>query len=105
MPTYLYFCSECNEEFEEMHSITIVLEHCPKCKENGKETKVKRLIASATPGTMELTGYELSDKVKADVKQLKKDMSKSENLYANMLGHDKYQQMQQKIDYRKRNKY
>jgi len=104
MPTYLYACCE-HGEFEEMHSITIVLEHCPKCKEEGKETPVKRLIASATPGTMELTGQELSDKVKSDIKQLKKDMHKSEALYANMLGNDKYEKMQQKIDYRKRNKY
>ena len=104
MPTYLYSCPV-HGEFEEMHSITIVLEHCPKCKEEGKENVVKRLIASATPGTMELTGQELADKVKSDVKQLKKDMHKSEKIYSNLVGDHVYEKTQQKIDYRKRNKY
>jgi hypothetical protein len=34
-------------EFEEIHSISEQLEHCPKCKEEGLEPKkVIRLIAS-----------------------------------------------------------
>jgi len=32
MPTYLYSCDVCGE-FEEYHSITLKLTHCPKCKE------------------------------------------------------------------------
>ena len=49
MPTYLYFCEECQEEFEEMHSITTELQECPKCKEAGKPAHVpKRLIAGGT---------------------------------------------------------
>lgn len=47
MPTYLYYCEECKKEFEEIHSITIELQECPKCKEFGKEpTRPKRLITA-----------------------------------------------------------
>lgn len=49
MPTYLYFCEECQQEFEEMHSIKTELKECPKCKEMGKEPHApKRLIAGGT---------------------------------------------------------
>lgn len=55
MPTYLYFCEECNCEFEEVHSINAKLDECPKCKEAGKEPKEpRRLISSGA--TFILTG-------------------------------------------------
>lgn len=43
--TYLYFCP-IHKEFEFEHKITESLEFCPKCKEEGIETEVKRLIVS-----------------------------------------------------------
>lgn len=49
MPTYLYFCEECDDEFEETHSITEELQECPQCKEKGLPAhKPKRLIAGGT---------------------------------------------------------
>ena len=49
MPSYLYFCENCNKEFEEFHSINTKLEECPMCKEQGiKSDPPTRLIA---PGT------------------------------------------------------
>jgi len=103
MPTYLYICEPQNKEFEEMHSITTVLEKCPECEKNNlPEHKPKRLICSATPGTVELYGQDLIDKVKSDAKQLKKDMGKSEKQYSNMLGESKYQSVQQRIDKQRR---
>lgn len=48
MPTYLYYC-EVHKEFETVHSITEVLEDCPKCKEEGlPPQKLKKLIAGST---------------------------------------------------------
>lgn len=47
MPAYVYSCPVHNE-FEEIHSIKEKLEHCPKCKEDGKEIPVKRLIANSS---------------------------------------------------------
>jgi putative FmdB family regulatory protein len=101
MPTYDYLCPV-HGEFEEVHSITTVLTHCPKCKEDGNDTEVKRLISCATPGTVELTGQELIDKVKSDTQQLKKDMQKSDKVYANMLGESRYHDLQTRMDRRKK---
>lgn len=101
MPTYLYECSVCGE-FEEYHSMSIKLEHCPKCQEAGNQVEVKRLIASGgSKGVVELTGHELMAKTKEDIRQLKSDMSKSDKVYANMLGEQKYHEMQTQMDRRK----
>lgn len=43
MPTYLYFCPT-HQEFEFVHSINDKLEECPKCKEEGKNNPIVRLI-------------------------------------------------------------
>lgn len=45
MPTYLYFCNDCETEFEEFHSINDELKECPKC---GSKNPPKRLIPSGT---------------------------------------------------------
>lgn len=102
MPTYLYYCEECKKEFEEVHSMSIKLEFCPTCKLNGKETSVKRLIGSATQGTVTLTGQDLVDKVKSDAKQLQKDAAKNEKIYSNLLGENKYDSLQTQFDRRHR---
>jgi putative FmdB family regulatory protein len=48
MPTYTYYC-EVHNEFEEEHSINLVLEECPRCKNDGlKPQKVKRLISKGS---------------------------------------------------------
>jgi len=102
MPTYLYECPD-HGEFEEYHSMRDLIEDCPKCKDEGKEPqKVKRLICGTTRGVVELSGQELVDKVKADGKQLQRDAAKSEKLYANILGEDKYHQLQTRMDRRGR---
>jgi hypothetical protein len=49
MPTYTYFCEPANEEFEEFHSIMIVLDDCPVCKEKGLPSHApKRLISGGS---------------------------------------------------------
>lgn len=35
MPTYLYKCEQCHQEYEVVHSIKEELTECPKCKEKG----------------------------------------------------------------------
>lgn len=102
MPTYLYECPH-HGEFQEFHSIMIKLEDCPKCKEEGLEIqKLKRLIASATPGKVELVGQELVDHIKADAKRIQKEASTSEKKYANLLGESRMQQLQTQMDKRRR---
>jgi|SRR6185436_1200616 len=104
MPTYLYKCPIHNE-FEEEHSIKIKLDFCPKCKEEGKdEIKIERLINCMTIGVVELTGQDLVNKIKQDAKNLKEDASKNEKIYANLLGEDKYQNLQSQMDRRKYNR-
>ena len=100
MPTYLYECPN-HGEFEEFHSIKITLEDCPKCKEEGLEPqKLKRLICAATPGKVELTGQDLVDHVKSDAKRIQKEASKNANLYSNLIGGDRYHQIQTRLDRR-----
>lgn len=41
MPTYLYFCANCDKEFEAFHSIKEELTECPECHKE----KPKRLIS------------------------------------------------------------
>jgi putative FmdB family regulatory protein len=101
MPTYEYECPV-HGVFEEMHSITIKLEHCAQCKEDGNEQEIKRLISLNGRGIVELVGQDLVDKVKSDTNKLKKDMYKSEKVYANLLGEDRYESMQKKIDKNKK---
>jgi putative FmdB family regulatory protein len=97
MPTYEYECPE-HGIFEEYHSIKIKLEHCPQCQAAGKEQEVKRLISLGGKGVVELTGHDLVAKTKEDIVKLKSDMSKSDKVYANMLGDDKYHALQTKMD-------
>ncbi len=101
MPTYLYLCEQ-HGEFEQEHSIKIKLEVCPKCQEENinPPLPVTRLINNCTIGVVELTGQDLVDKVKSDAQNLKKEMSKSTNTYANMLGESRYHQLQTKLDRR-----
>jgi putative FmdB family regulatory protein len=103
MPTYEYQCPE-HGIFEEYHSIKLKLEHCPKCKENGKEQPVERLISLGSRGVVELTGQDLVDKVKADAQVLKKDAHAKEKIYANLLGEQKYQDLQVRLDKQKRDR-
>lgn len=102
MATYLYLCEPQNEEFEEEHSISIKLESCPKCKDAGRPDHMPKRLIYATFGTVQLEGQDLVDKIKADTVQLKKDMHKKESVYANLLGDDKYNKLQTKLDKQKR---
>jgi putative FmdB family regulatory protein len=46
MPAYIYFCKECDKEFEVVHSIHDELKECPTCHEEGREpVQPTRLIA------------------------------------------------------------
>lgn len=109
MPTYEFKCQaevdgkECAHEWEEFLSIKAPNpEECPQCKAKGK---VQRLISGGSgKGVVELTGQDLVDKVKSDIRELKGDAAKKEKVYANLLGEDKYQQMQTRMDQQKRDR-
>lgn len=99
MPTYQHLCESCQHEFEEIYSMTAdPPKTCPKC---GKDT-VKRLISLSGKGVVELYGQDLVDKVKGDAQKLKQEMRKSEKVYSNLLGDDKYNNLQKRIDRQKR---
>jgi len=71
-------------------------------EEGNLNIPITRLINCVSKGVVELYGQDLVDKVKSDAKQTQKDARNNEQVYANLLGADKYQQMQQQIDRRKR---
>lgn len=101
MPLYEHQCQspDCNYEWEDSYSIKVdPPKECPKCH---KQT-AKRVISLGGKGIVELTGQDLIDKIKSDTKQLKKDMHKSDKVYANMLGESKYEALQQRLDRQKR---
>ena len=102
MPTYEHQCTntECNYEWEDMYSITKEPPKiCPKCNQ---ETAQRVISGGSGKGTVELTGHELASKMKEDVANLKKSMSSDAKVYANLLGEEKYHQMQTQMDRRKR---
>lgn len=101
MAIYDYECPE-HGIFEEEHSIKIKLQYCPKCEEEGKQQEIKRLISLGGKGVVELYGQDLIDKCKNDAKKIKEEMHNSTNKYANMLGDDRYHQLQTRLDRRRR---
>ena len=44
MPTYTYECKDCNEIFDEFHSMSETLEKCVKCN----SVKIRRIISKQT---------------------------------------------------------
>jgi putative FmdB family regulatory protein len=99
MPTYEHRCDTCKHEWEASYSIKVdPPKTCPSCQ---AET-VTRLISLGGRGVVELTGQDLIDKVKADAQQLKKDAHAKEKVYANLLGEQKYHDLQTKMDRQKR---
>jgi putative FmdB family regulatory protein len=98
MPTYLHQCTDCAHEWEDFYSVSqLPPKECPKCL---KET-AKRVICGSNRGVVELYGQELVDKLKGDAKKMQQEASKNENAYANLLGEDKYQALQTKMDSQK----
>ena len=106
MPTYeiKHAVESCNHEWEVWQSITAPIPtECPKCQ--GKENIIRLISGGSGRGRVELYGQDLVDKAKADTQQLKKDIHSSESLYANVLGPDKYHQMQGRMDRNKRERH
>lgn len=101
MPTYEFQCQECKHEWEDFLSIKAPNpEECPTCKAK----QILRLCSMGSKGVVELTGQDLVDKLKADAEGIKKDAAQKEKVYANLLGEDKYQALQTRIDQQKREK-
>jgi len=97
MPIYEYECL-IHGIFEEIHGIDEKLELCPMCLEEGKEQEVEKIISLCGKGIVELYGQELVSKLKSDAKQIQREATKNENKYASLLGENKYQELQTKID-------
>lgn len=106
MATFLYICEVNNEEFESVHSVHTKLTDCPICANKALgHHEPKRLIASANPGKVELSGHELIAKNKEDTIKFSKEIHSSEKKYSNVLGEVKYEQMQKQIDANKRERH
>jgi len=103
MALYDHKCSnlKCNYEWEQEYSIKVdPPTQCPKCHQ---ET-AQRQISLGGKGIVMLEGQELVDKCKADAQQIQRDASRNENKFANLLGEDKHQALQQRIDRQKRDR-
>lgn len=101
MPTYLHICqnTQCNNEWEDFYGITKdPPKECPACHQ---ET-AKRVICGTTKGVVELYGNELVEKCNDDAKKIKKEATKNEYVYADLLGETNYQNLQVKMDQQKR---
>lgn len=100
MPEYEHLCTDCEFEWNDTYSINKdPPTHCPKCN---KKT-AKRLISGGSgKGIVELSGQEYNDKIKADAQKLKQEVYGSEKAYANVLGENRYHDLQTKMDRRKR---
>jgi putative FmdB family regulatory protein len=89
---YKYFdfkCFECGYKFDELIGTneadpTI----CPECKAEA----VKR-IPSIGHCKMELSGQDLVDYTKRDAQRIKQEAHKNENIYANLVGESKYNEV------------
>jgi putative FmdB family regulatory protein len=98
MPTYEFAHSveDCKNEWEEWLSMSAPNPtHCPKCHAEGNITK---LISLGSKGVVELYGNELVAKLKEDGKQLQREASKNENVYADLLGYDKMESLTKRMD-------
>lgn len=105
MPEYEHRCQNvnCNNEWCDTYSIKAdPPTTCPKCQQ---ETAQRLISGGSGRGIVELTGNDLTDKVKSDTAKLKREMSQNENTYANLAGESTYQKLQQGIDKGKREKY
>ncbi len=101
MPTYIYLC-ETHGEFDSYHSIRddARLTECVQCREElDISTPVTRLISGGSGrGIVQLEGDEYKASVMKDAARIKRDVYSNESSYANVLGNDKYQALQQRMD-------
>lgn len=85
MPSYLHECAVCKKEIELFYSIKAPVPPCPDCN-----SELKRLINCTAKGVVELTGHELTSKLKADGIKLGNEAAKNERVMADMVGETKY---------------
>lgn len=103
MPEYDHQCTneECNYEWSDSYSIKKdPPTECPLCHQQ----TAKRVISLGGKGVVELTGQDLVNKTKEDIQKLKSEMKTNTKLYANMLGEEKYHNLQTRLDRQKRNR-
>lgn len=99
MPLYEHLCNSCEFEWEDSYSIKAdPPKNCPNCQAEN----VIRLISLGSRGVVELTGHELINKTKEDIVKLKQDMHSNSKVYANMLGEEKYHNLQTRLDRQKK---
>ena len=101
MQTYEFLRKNCGHEWEVEMSIKAPdPEECPQCHAKGD---IIRLISGGSgKGKVVLTGQDLADKVKLEAEQLKREAANNPDTYANLIGPDRYHQIQTQMDRRKR---
>ena len=105
MPTYEYAhkTSTCQHEWEETRSIVRCFpteeDTCPSCGAKGNIT----LLVSGGSGRhkVELGRRELIEKTNADAQALRREVYSNENTYANLLGEQRYNELQSRYDRQK----
>lgn len=99
MPTYEHLCNSCQFEWEDNYSIkSDPPKVCPECQAQ----TVIRLISLGSRGVVELTGHELVAKTKEDIVKLKAEMHSNTKVYSNLLGEEKYHNLQTRLDRQKK---
>lgn len=93
MPTFEYQClnPECViDSWEDLYLPGEDLPTaCPEC--NGP---IQKLVSLVAQGVVKLHGHDLKAKVKEDAKKMIAESHRDENLLANLVGENKYQQNQ-----------
>lgn len=88
MPNYEYTCVKCEENWEDLYNLSDPIPNCPEC--DSSENVVK-LISLCAKGVVQLGLYEQKVKIKSDAIKMQKETFKNENLLANLVGENKYQ--------------
>ncbi len=94
MPTYIHSCTnpECLHEWEDEYSIKAdPPKVCPKCNQ---ETAKRMISGGSGKGIVELTGLDLQTKIKEDARKLSREAGGSDRVLANLIGEDRFHQIQ-----------
>jgi putative FmdB family regulatory protein len=72
MPSYCYRCKDCEEQFEQSHSITVTLEDCHLCAGQGSLERIPSLTRGVT--IHKTVNHKAGDVVKAHIEEARRDV-------------------------------
>lgn len=72
MPNYCYRCKDCEEQFEQSHSIMAILEDCHLCATQGSLERIPSLTRGVT--IHKADNHRAGDVVKAHIEETRRDV-------------------------------